>query len=120
MPSTASHCWFDYAGYPEYPQLWGEFAHGFPILDLLFNCGRDAPRYMKYYAGEVAKRETVRRHLVRSGQLLLGEAGVASEQRRMAGDPTKINRTSGWEATTAIDESLAAMLHHWEEELTHG
>ncbi|MDO9112345.1 MAG: WbqC family protein [Polaromonas sp.] len=39
--------WFDYAGYPEYPQLWGEFAHGVTILDLLFNCGKDAPRYMK-------------------------------------------------------------------------
>ncbi|WP_422909277.1 WbqC family protein [Pseudomonas sp. MAC6] len=42
--------WFDYAEYPEYPQLWGEFAHGVTILDLLFNCGRDAPRYMRYVA----------------------------------------------------------------------
>ena len=42
--------WFDYAGYPEYLQLWGEFAHGVTILDLLFNCGRDAPRYMRYVA----------------------------------------------------------------------
>lgn len=40
--------WFDYSGYPEYPQLWGEFVHGVSILDLLFNCGKDAPRYMKY------------------------------------------------------------------------
>lgn len=40
--------WFDYAGYPEYPQLWGEFTHGVTILDLLFNCGKDVPRYMKY------------------------------------------------------------------------
>lgn len=40
--------WFDYAGYPEYPQLWGEFTHGVTIFDLLFNCGRDAPRYMKH------------------------------------------------------------------------
>lgn len=40
--------WIDYAGYPEYPQLWGEFTHGVTILDLLFNCGKDAPRYMKY------------------------------------------------------------------------
>ena len=39
--------WFDYAGYPEYPQLWGEFSHGVTILDLLFNCGKDAERYMK-------------------------------------------------------------------------
>ncbi len=40
--------WFDYAGYSGYPQLWGEFVHGVSILDLLFNCGRDAPRYMRY------------------------------------------------------------------------
>lgn len=40
--------WFDYAGYPEYPQLWGEFTHGVTILDLLFNCGKDAPRFMRY------------------------------------------------------------------------
>jgi len=40
--------WFDYTGYAEYPQLWGDFIHGVSILDLLFNCGRDAPRYMKH------------------------------------------------------------------------
>ena len=40
--------WFDYAGYPEYPQLWGDFTHGVTILDLLFNCGKDAPLYMRY------------------------------------------------------------------------
>lgn len=40
--------WFDYAGYPEYPQLWGGFTHGVSILDLLFNCGKAAPHYMKY------------------------------------------------------------------------
>lgn len=40
--------WFDYAGYPEYPQLWGDFTHGVTILDVLFNCGRDASRYMRY------------------------------------------------------------------------
>jgi len=42
--------WFDYTGYPEYPQLWGEFTHGVTILDLLFNCGKDSPRYMRYVA----------------------------------------------------------------------
>lgn len=42
--------WFDYAGYPEYPQLWGEFTHGVTVLDLLFNCGEDTPRYMRYVA----------------------------------------------------------------------
>jgi hypothetical protein len=40
--------WFEYAGYPEYPQLWGDFTHGVTILDLLFNCGKDAHRYMKF------------------------------------------------------------------------
>ena len=40
--------WFDYNGYPEYPQRWGEFVHEVTILDLLFNCGKDAPRYMKH------------------------------------------------------------------------
>lgn len=40
--------WFDYSGYREYPQLWGEFTHEVSILDLLFNCGKDAPRYMRY------------------------------------------------------------------------
>jgi len=42
--------WFDYSGYPEYSQLWGEFVHGVSILDLLFNCGKDAPKYMRYVA----------------------------------------------------------------------
>lgn len=40
--------WFDYAGYPEYPQLWGEFAHGVSIVDLLFNCGKDSPKFMRH------------------------------------------------------------------------
>lgn len=40
--------WFDYTNYPKYPQLWGEFTHEVSILDLLFNCGKDAHRYMKY------------------------------------------------------------------------
>ena len=40
--------WFDYAGYLEYPQLWGEFSHNVTVLDLLFNCGKDVHQYMKY------------------------------------------------------------------------
>lgn len=41
--------WFEYDGYPEYPQLWGgPFQHGVSILDLLFNCGSISPRYMKF------------------------------------------------------------------------
>ena len=40
--------WMDYSGYPVYPQLWGSFTHGVTILDLLFNCGKDAHQFMKY------------------------------------------------------------------------
>jgi len=39
---------FDYNGYKEYPQLWGEFTHGVAILDLLFSSGQEAPRFMRY------------------------------------------------------------------------
>jgi hypothetical protein len=39
--------WMDYSGYPEYSQLYGEFEHGVTILDLLFNTGPDAARYLK-------------------------------------------------------------------------
>ena len=42
--------WFDYARYTSYPQLWGEFTHGVTILDLLFNCGKESPRHMRYVA----------------------------------------------------------------------
>lgn len=40
--------WFEYKGYQEYPQLWGDFAHNVSIVDLLFNCGKDSPKYMRY------------------------------------------------------------------------
>ena len=40
----------DYDGYPEYPQLHGEFDHFVTVLDLLFSVGRDAPRYLKSFA----------------------------------------------------------------------
>lgn len=40
--------WFDYVGYPEYPQLWGgDFQHAVTILDLLFNCGKNSPRFFR-------------------------------------------------------------------------
>jgi hypothetical protein len=42
--------WFDYSGYPEYSQLWGGFVHAVSIIDLLFNCGEEAPKYMRYVA----------------------------------------------------------------------
>lgn len=34
--------WMNYSGYPEYPQLYGEFEHGVSILDVLFNLGDNA------------------------------------------------------------------------------
>ena len=43
-----------------------------------------------------------------------------SEQRRVRGNPAKIRVTTGWQATTAIDESLKAMLNHWRREITNG
>lgn len=42
--------WFDYSGYAEYPQLWGEFSHGVSVLDLLFNCGKNARSHLKTFA----------------------------------------------------------------------
>lgn len=39
--------WMDYSGYPEYPQLYPPFEHGVSVLDLIFNCGPDAVKYMK-------------------------------------------------------------------------
>ena len=42
--------WFNYDNYPEYPQLWGKFVHHVSIIDLLFNCGKAAPNYMRHVA----------------------------------------------------------------------
>ncbi|MCD7946251.1 MAG: WbqC family protein [Clostridiales bacterium] len=41
--------YMDYSGYPEYPQLHGDFVHTVSILDLLFQEGPDAPKYMKSF-----------------------------------------------------------------------
>jgi hypothetical protein len=38
--------WFNYSGYKEYKQLWGEFEHHVSIVDVLFNCGRTSPYYI--------------------------------------------------------------------------
>lgn len=40
--------WFDYLDYKVYPQLWGTFEHSVTVLDLLFNCGKDANKFMKF------------------------------------------------------------------------
>jgi hypothetical protein len=38
----------NYENYKIYPQLWGNFNHKVTILDLLFNCGKNAKNYMKF------------------------------------------------------------------------
>lgn len=42
--------WMDYSNYPEYPQPYPPFDHQVSILDLIFNVGSDATRYMKTFA----------------------------------------------------------------------
>ena len=39
--------WMSYDGYPEYKQLHGSFEHAVTVLDLLFNTGPEAPRYLR-------------------------------------------------------------------------
>jgi len=39
--------WMDYSDYPEYNQLYTPFEHGVSIIDLIFNTGRDARKYMR-------------------------------------------------------------------------
>lgn len=38
--------WKDYSGYPEYPQLHGEFHHDVTVLDLLFHTGPNAASWI--------------------------------------------------------------------------
>lgn len=44
--------YMDYSGYPEYPQLHPPFEHAVTVLDLIFNVGPDAPKYMKSFQRE--------------------------------------------------------------------
>lgn len=39
--------WMNYDGYPEYSQMHGGFEHAVSVLDLLFNVGPDAARYLR-------------------------------------------------------------------------
>ena len=43
--------WMDYSGYPEYSQLYPPFVHGVSIIDLIFNEGANAHKYMKNFDG---------------------------------------------------------------------
>lgn len=42
--------WMDYSGYPEYEQLYPPFDHYVSILDLLFNQGEHARKFMKSFS----------------------------------------------------------------------
>ena len=39
--------WMDYMGYPEYSQSYPPFEHGVSVIDLIFNEGPSAQKYMK-------------------------------------------------------------------------
>lgn len=39
--------WMDYSGYKAYPQLFPPFEHNVSILDLIFNTGEDAIKYIR-------------------------------------------------------------------------
>jgi hypothetical protein len=41
--------YYDYSGYPEYKQLFPPFVHEVSIMDLIFNVGPNAPKYMKSF-----------------------------------------------------------------------
>lgn len=41
--------YMDYSGYPMYPQLFGSFVHEVSVLDLIFNVGDNAIKYMKSF-----------------------------------------------------------------------
>jgi hypothetical protein len=51
--------YMDYSGYPEYRQLYPPFEHRVSILDLIFNEGLDAPKYMKSFVGRRADKPMV-------------------------------------------------------------
>lgn len=41
--------WMDYSGYREYDQLYPPFEHGVSIIDMIFNTGKYAYKYMKSF-----------------------------------------------------------------------
>jgi hypothetical protein len=44
--------WMDYSGYTEYKQLYPPFVHGVSIIDLIFNEGSNAVKFMKSFKEE--------------------------------------------------------------------
>ncbi len=41
--------WMDYSGYEKYEQLHPPFEHGVTMLDLIFNDGSNATKFMKSF-----------------------------------------------------------------------
>jgi hypothetical protein len=41
--------YMDYSGYPEYRQMHGDFDHAVSVIDLIFNEGPNATKYMKSF-----------------------------------------------------------------------
>lgn len=51
--------YIDYTGYQEYRQAYPPFEHGVSIMDLIFNEGPEAPRYLKSFrAGRVLESKS--------------------------------------------------------------
>ena len=50
----------DYGGYPEYAQLYPPFKHEVSILDLIFNEGADARKYMKSFPETISTEPFLR------------------------------------------------------------
>ena len=41
--------WMNYSNFPEYQQVFEPFEHGVSILDLIFNEGENATKFMKSF-----------------------------------------------------------------------
>ena len=57
----------DYSGYPEYPQLFPPFDHAVSILDMLINCGPDAPFFIWGWRDASTKIKIKDENLLTSG-----------------------------------------------------
>ena len=54
--------WMDYSAYPEYHQLYPPFEHAVSVIDLLFNEGPNAWRYMKSFQDTPPTQLSQREH----------------------------------------------------------
>ncbi len=71
--------WMDYSGYPEYTQLHPPFEHRVSILDLIFNEGPDAYKFLK---SEETKKNTIDKKKTSMGTVAHSEI----ESRRFGKD----------------------------------